>query len=181
MQSQLLVPSSTVVSDVNDWNKPSGNVVKEFSDKSNVCRLSNPVKVSAGMSDIPEDRRSISSSNGWLEKRPDGKAASRKSACRINLRSAGRPEKLEDVRGPMMPPVTINSSKDVKFDKELLAIPVTKLNLNIEHLAYKCAGLHGVDPCVSLCCFQLPLVLCFYTAKLCNRFTYRNNTKIIQF
>jgi len=82
VQFQLLVPSSTVVSDLSDWNKPSGSVVSEFSRKSNVSSWSRPLNVSAVRLEIPEDRRSTDSSSVRLENSPAGRSVSRKSALK---------------------------------------------------------------------------------------------------
>ena len=127
VQFQALVPSSTVVRDVRDWNKPSGNVVNPFSRKSSVDSWSRPVNVSAGILVIPAVWRSISSSNGWPVNIPEGSVGSRKSASIINFRSESRPAKLSEVRGPIIPPLTLNSLRDVRFARELLAIPVREI------------------------------------------------------
>lgn len=116
VQSQEFVPNVNVLSDVSDVNSPSGSVVSEFSERSISVRRFSPVKVSAAMLVSPEDRRSISRRLVWLVKKPEGKAASRKSARMTIFFRALIPENVSEFTGPMIPPDTVNSSRLVRLD-----------------------------------------------------------------
>ena len=126
VQSQGFDVIVTVLSCDIDINKPDGNVLNAFPDKSSVRSLVKPWKHPVVSADILDAFKSIFSTDLRPWNRPRGSTLSRKSLLMVMVCNLERPAKLESVRGPTIPELMVSVSRPLRLAKILSDIPVRK-------------------------------------------------------